>query len=186
MDIYGFNPRFAPSLNLIIYDGEFSIGSNSLSGHLLFCHADKQWHICSDKLFVPETPPAVQHEVCAPAEPGYDAHCPLACALNAVGLQLWVCCWMLPSAVAQWSSHCTRALRLPFLTAAFRELCLIAVSAAGGGGMSSVLRESFPPAELHPSIPIVFSTPLIFLACFFVTKVKILWLGIRMTMTWIQ
>lgn len=52
--------------------------------------------------------------------------------------------------------------------------------------MSSVLRESFPPAELHPSIPIVFSTPLIFLACFFVTKVKILWLGIRMTMTWIQ
>lgn len=85
MDIYSFNLRFAPSLNLIICDGEFSIGSNSLSGHLL---SHKHWYICSDKLFVPETAPAVEHKVCAPAEPAYDAHCPLACALNAVGLQL--------------------------------------------------------------------------------------------------
>lgn len=34
MDIYSFNLRFAPSLNLIISGREFSIGSNSLSGHL--------------------------------------------------------------------------------------------------------------------------------------------------------
>lgn len=57
MDIYSFNLRIAPSLNLIISDREFSLGNNSLSGHLFFCNPDKLWHICSNKLSVRNTPP---------------------------------------------------------------------------------------------------------------------------------
>lgn len=101
--------------------GEFSIGSNSLSGHLLFCHTNSGVSAVTNCL-AQKHPCSSAQGVCS-AEPACDAHCPPACAPNAGGLQLWVCCWMLPSVVAQWSSHHTRSLR--FLSeASVLDCCL--------------------------------------------------------------